>query len=113
METLSSIPYVASTGVHAWQAYVTLAIGSQGNQVHEWAHLSDRAASVRWLQSLGIMQSRSHRKHHASPYAVRFCALSDDLDPVLDGIGFRRGLERAAVTFGATVRRGSVARGGY
>lgn len=104
----------AACRVDAWQVYVIIAIGSHGNQVHKWAHMSDRPVLVAWLQSIGLLQSRGHHgRHHSHPYAVRYCALTNYLNPMLDGIGFWRGLERIVEACGATVQRGTEARHGY
>jgi ubiquitin-conjugating enzyme E2 variant len=108
-----AIALMAMFGVVAWQPYLVMLFASQGNQVHKWAHSSDRPAIVAWLQSIGILQSRAHHgKHHTQPFAANFCALSNFLNPVLDGIAFWSEVERIATGFGATVQRGSQARGG-
>jgi ubiquitin-conjugating enzyme E2 variant len=108
-----AIALLAVFDVQAWQPYLILIFASQGNQIHKWAHSSERPAIVRWLQAIGVFQSRAHHgKHHARPYAVHFCALSNYLNPILDGIGFWIEIERIAAGFGATVQRGSQARGG-
>jgi ubiquitin-conjugating enzyme E2 variant len=105
---------LAICGVHDWQPYLVLAFASQGNQVHKWAHMSERPAIVARLQSLGVMQSRRHHgKHHTHPFAVHYCALSDFLNPGLDAIGFWRGLERTILRLGAKLERCGPARGGY
>jgi plasmanylethanolamine desaturase len=105
---------LAACHVHAWQAYAIVALASQSNQVHLWAHSSTPPRAVEWLQSIGLMQSRSmHAKHHKNPYASNFCTMTNYLNPLLDAIGFWRALERTIVLFGATVVRATEARGGY
>jgi hypothetical protein len=100
--------------VHAWQAYLVMAMLSQSNQVHLWAHSSNPPRVVDWLQSIGILQSRKqHGLHHKSPYASRFCAVTNYVNPVLDGIGFWRGLEWTIERCGGKVQRANAARGGY
>ncbi|HEY0798881.1 MAG TPA: fatty acid desaturase CarF family protein [Candidatus Baltobacteraceae bacterium] len=100
--------------VHAWPVYLVLALVSQSNQIHMWAHCSNPPRLVARLQRLGILQSTSHHAvHHKRPYAVRFCALTNFLNPVLDALGFWRSLEWVIVSCGGTVVRACAARGGY
>ena len=100
--------------VHAWEAYLVLAILSQSNQLHLWEHSSRAPQWVQFLQRYGILQSpRHHAGHHKSPYAKRFCTVTEFLNPILDAIGFWRVLEQIAERFGAKVQRASAARGGY
>jgi hypothetical protein len=100
--------------VHAWQAYLIVAMLSQSNQVHLWAHSSNPPQIVAWLQSLGILQSRrEHSLHHKSPYATRFCTTTNYLNPILDRSGFWRALECTIERCGGKVQRANAARGGY
>jgi hypothetical protein len=100
--------------VHAWQAYVIVALASQANQVHLWAHSSTPPRWVEACQRVGLLQSRAqHGQHHRSPYSVNFCTMTNYLNPLLEGIGFWRMLEKAFVSCGATVLRATPARGGY
>ena len=100
--------------IHAWQAYLIVAMLSQSNQVHLWAHSSNPPRIVDWLQSFGLLQSRKvHGLHHKSPYATRYCTMTNYLNPLLDGVNFWRKLEWAIERCGGTVQRTSVARGGY
>jgi hypothetical protein len=105
---------LVATRVDAWQAYAIVALASQSNQVHLWAHSSTPPRPVEWLQSIGLLQSRAmHAQHHKNPYASNFCTMTNYLNPLLDGIGFWRALETAIVWCGATVVRATPARGGY
>lgn len=62
----------------------------------------------------GLLQSASHHAtHHKSPYAVRFCTMTELLNPILDAARFWRTLEAAAIRLGAGVQRASAARSGY
>lgn len=100
--------------VHAWQVYLVLAILSQSNQIHMWGHSSQAPQWVRFLQRYGILQSpRHHAGHHKSPYAKRFCSVTEFLNPILDRTRFWRALESTAEQFGAKVQRARAARGGY
>lgn len=100
--------------VHAWEAYFVLALVSQSNQIHLWAHSSRAPRAVRVLQRAGVLQSAKHHAvHHKNPYASRFCTMTAYLNPLLDGIGFWRGLEALIIRCGGTVQRASAARGGF
>jgi len=105
----------AATGITAWQVYFVLAVSSQSNHIHRWAHTAAIPDWVAVLQSFGLLQSRKHHAvHHQSPYAVRFCTVTNYLNPVLDRIGFWRVLERIVQSaFGVPVRRATAAREGY
>jgi Lipid desaturase domain len=99
--------------VTVWEPYVVLALLSQSNQIHMWAHTSQPPQWVASLQRFGLLQStRHHAKHHKNPYASRFCTMTSYLNPMLDR-GFWRALETIAVRCGATIQRASVARGGF
>ena len=65
-------------------------------QVHSWAHAPKTAPSlVRLLQEIGVFQSpKHHAAHHRPPHSVRFCVLTDWLNPVLDTLRFWPRLER-------------------
>lgn len=77
-----------------------------GALTHRWAHdhLDDRPVIVIAAQRIGLLLSPSHHAgHHFSrgrkvereEAAVRFCALSNWLNPVLDRIGFWTALGKA------------------
>ena len=100
--------------VHAWQAYLIVLLASQSNQVHLWAHSSNPPRVIAWLQSAGVLQSRTHHaEHHKRPYAHRFCTTTNFLNPILDGIRFWRALEAIIQRCGVPMRRATAARGGY
>lgn len=101
-------------GVRSWEVYLVLALLSQSNQIHLWGHTSRPPRIVALLQRLRLLQSaKHHAKHHKSPYAVRFCTMTELLNPLLDAAQFWRALEALAVPCGATVRRATPARSGY
>ncbi|HEY6233823.1 MAG TPA: fatty acid desaturase CarF family protein [Candidatus Elarobacter sp.] len=101
-------------GVHAWQAYVIVALASQSNQVHKWAHCANPPLAVAWLQRFGILQSTPHHaEHHKRPYAKRYSTTTNFLNPVLDAVRFWRGLEWLIERCGVKVQRTTPAREGY
>ncbi len=66
---------------------------SQANEVHAWAH-QKCSPFIRALQETGLLQSpRHHGEHHRSPFEVRYCVITDWLNPVLDYFQFWRWLE--------------------
>ena len=105
---------LAMFGVHAWQAYLIVVLASQSNQVHKWAHCANPPRAIAHLQRLGILQSTAHHaEHHKRPYANRYCTTTNFLNPVLDGVGFWRGLEWLIERCGIAVQRTTPAREGY
>lgn len=68
---------------------------SQANEIHAWAH--SRGKVSRWIemfQETGFFQSpRHHAAHHVSPFATKYCVMSDWLNPILDRLQVWRGLE--------------------
>jgi ubiquitin-conjugating enzyme E2 variant len=59
---------------------------SQANEVHAWAH--QRCSSgIRMLQETGFLQSAKHHgEHHRSPFDVKYCVMTNWLNPILDGL---------------------------
>ena len=60
--------------------------GALTTQVHYWAHRPGSAGpTVRMFQEIGLIQSpKHHAGHHRPPQNVRYCVLTDWLNPVLD-----------------------------
>ncbi|HTW83988.1 MAG TPA: fatty acid desaturase CarF family protein [Candidatus Sulfotelmatobacter sp.] len=82
--------------------------------IHYWGHCGTPPRAIALLQRLGVLQPAAHHAlHHKRPYGVRYCTTTTFLNPVLDRIGFWRGLERIAERCGARVHRATPARGGY
>lgn len=72
---------------------LTFVFVSQANEVHAWAH-QKCSRWIRMLQEIGLLQSASHHsRHHKSPFRVRYCAMSNWLNPILDEIRFWDGVE--------------------
>jgi len=84
-------------GVFNWMIALSMVLGLNANQVHKWSHRSRRENGpvVRLLQRLHLIQSPSHHhRHHVLGKDSHYCVLTDFLNPILDGVGFWRGLER-------------------
>jgi ubiquitin-conjugating enzyme E2 variant len=65
------------------------------NQFHQWAHMSEPPAFVRWLQQRRLILSREHhRRHHIAPFASHYCITFGWCNPLLAAIGFFPSLER-------------------
>jgi hypothetical protein len=85
---------LATCGVRDWQPYFTLLLVSQANQTHAWAHTTKVPRLVALLQRTGLIQSVDHHaEHHRKPYMVKYCTMTNFLNPLLDRIGFWRGIE--------------------
>lgn len=66
------------------------------NQFHSWAHRLEPPRWITLLQRSGLaLRPEHHARHHASPYLSHYCITTGWMNPLLDGIGFFRGLERA------------------
>jgi hypothetical protein len=77
------------------------------NQVHQWAHMNDPPAPVRWLQRWGLILSHEqHQRHHVAPHALNYCITTGWCNPALTAISFFAALEWIISRLtGATPRR--------
>lgn len=81
---LAALAY--ATGQH----FVALALAflSQSNEVHSWAH-QKRGRFIRGLQLTGLLHSpEQHAEHHKRPFDVRYCVMTDWLNPALEAVSF-------------------------
>lgn len=72
------------------------ALGANANQVHKWSHrtTAENGRLVSLAQRIGLVQSpRHHHQHHVDGKDSHYCVLTNLLNPVLDGLGFWRGVE--------------------
>lgn len=85
---------------------LALVFVSQGNEVHAWSHSKGIVSPlVRSLQETGMLQSpRQHSEHHRSEFDVRYCVLSDMLNPLLDLFGFWGWIEYGLARLGLKVK---------
>lgn len=69
---------------------------SQANEIHAWAHSKGKVSSwIAALQRTGLIQSpKHHADHHRNPFDVKYCVMSDWLNPILDHVQFWHRLER-------------------
>lgn len=74
--------------------YVTVVAATASNLFHKWAHMKQPPKAARFFQRLGIIMSMEHHaRHHRSPHLDGYCIAIGWLNPLLDRIGFWRGLE--------------------
>ena len=65
-----------------------------GNSPFAGAHIGLEAILARCLQRCGLTLSPArHGRHHLAPCTVAYCISTGWLNPLLDGVGFWRGLE--------------------
>lgn len=83
-------------GVFSWMVALAAVIGANANHIHKSSHRTrhENGPFVVLLQRMKLIQSPSHHhRHHTHGKNSNYCVLTDFLNPVLDGIGFWRGLE--------------------
>lgn len=97
-------------GLLTWHVVLFAALVANANQFHKWAHMelfgkkvpkgARRAPLlVRWLQRAHVLQSpRHHAVHHRGRKNTHYCVITEWVDPVLDRVGFWRGLDRLFLT---------------
>ncbi len=93
--------------------YLTFAIAMWGNEIHCWSHRTpkENGKIITFLQRCYIIQSpKQHAKHHFSPYASNFCAITPYVNPILEVIHFWRILEWILRIVGIKSRRGTEVR---
>lgn len=95
---------------NAFSVYVAIfcIIGANANQLHKYGHVSarDTPKVIRWLQKMKIIQDAKHHSgHHTGDKNTAYCVVTPWFNPILDYIGFWRGLERLTVPFFGAPRR--------
>ena len=61
---------------------------------------------VRSLQRTGLFLSqRHHREHHRPPFSVRYCTLTNLMNPVLDGLKIFPAIEWLVLALSGIERR--------
>lgn len=92
---------VAALGALTWQILVFVGVAVNANEIHKWNHMPERRKGwlIRAVQKLPLLQSRKHHaKHHGAAKNTHYCVITNWMNPVLEAIGFWRGLE-AAIKF--------------
>ena len=74
--------------------FMALLFLSFANEVHRWNHVSRPGRWIQLIKDVGIIQShRQHALHHKPPFDRNYCVLTSQINPILEAIGFWRGLE--------------------
>lgn len=94
------VPAAVAFALTAWHPITrpfstVFLFASQANEIHAWAHLKGKVHPwIAIIQDTGFFQSpKHHSEHHRSPFDIRFCVMSDWLNPFLDQLGFWQYLE--------------------
>ena len=81
-----------------WQVLLFVAIGVNANEFHKWAHIpaARRHPIVRILHHYRVLQTpQHHANHHMGTKDSAYCVVTNLVNPVVDALGFWRGLEKA------------------
>lgn len=79
-----------------WHVWLFLLLSVNANQIHKWNHMNRKKipSVIKLLQKCRLLQSPTHHAyHHRGDKNTHYCVITDFLNPVLDGLGFWRGLE--------------------
>lgn len=94
---------------HALSGPVVLlaVVGAHANQIHKWCHAPASAPMlVKLLWKSGLLQRPAHHGgHHSGEKNTCYCVVTPFVNPVLDRLGFWRGLERVLVPLFGAPRR--------
>lgn len=101
LATAGAVATLAVAGPTPW--LLVFLFASQANEVHYRAH-HPRRGIFRALQATGWFQSPAHHgEHHRGNHDVRYCVMTNWINPLLDLVRFWKGLE-LAVYFATGIR---------
>lgn len=86
----------AVMGCLTWQVWLFAVVAANANEVHKWSHRTRRENGrvISCLQDLHLLQTPHHHAiHHTNPKDVRYCPITNVLNPVLDALHFWSGIE--------------------
>lgn len=117
---VTAVVYLVSLffgGILSWQSMlIFFIISSQTNELHVMTHRTkeENGKIITFLQNIYVLQTRRHHAlHHAPGNNVRYCVLTNFLNPILDRFGFWALLEDAIqANYNIAPLRGSALRGG-
>jgi ubiquitin-conjugating enzyme E2 variant len=80
-----------------WEVWLFAVIIVNANQIHKWAHITrdeNKPKFIALLQKYYLLQRTNHHgQHHRKPNNTHYCTVTNALNPILDKVGFWRGLE--------------------
>lgn len=79
-----------------WHVWLFAVISTNANQVHKWSHQTrnENGRIITFLQNIGVLQTpHYHAVHHTNPKNVRYCPITNLVNPILDGLRFWDGVE--------------------
>lgn len=79
-----------------WHVWLFAVISTNANQVHKWSHQTrnENGRIITFLQNIGVLQTPHHHAvHHTNPKNVRYCPITNLVNPILDGLRFWDGVE--------------------
>ncbi len=82
--------------VLTWQVWLFAAVSTNANQVHKWSHRTrtENGPIITFLQNIRVLQTPQHHAvHHTNPKNVRYCPITNLVNPILDGLRFWDGVE--------------------
>ncbi len=74
-----------------WQVAWFAAISANANEIHKWSHRTRRENGrvITFLQNLRLLQTPQHHAvHHTNPKNVRYCPITNLVNPLLDQCHF-------------------------
>lgn len=83
-------------GCLTWHVWLFAAVSANANEFHKWAHRTRRENGriISFLQAIRLLQTPQHHAlHHTNPKNVRYCVVTNALNPLLDRARFWEGLE--------------------
>lgn len=83
-------------GLLTWHVWLFAIISANANQVHKWSHQTrkENGHIITFLQNFRILQTPHHHAvHHTNPKNVRYCPVTNLLNPILDTLRFWDGVE--------------------
>lgn len=79
-----------------WQVWLFAIISTNANEFHKWAHRTrkENGRLIGFLQDIRLLQTPQHHAlHHTNPKNVRYCVVTNALNPLLDRARFWAALE--------------------
>jgi len=79
-----------------WHVWLFAAISTNANEVHKWSHRTrkENGRLITFLQRIRVLQTPQHHAvHHTNPKNVRYCPVTNLVNPVLDWLHFWDGVE--------------------